>query len=349
MKSANLGPQFVGFSWVLLLKLGRGTLVSSLQRALLREQAGKRWVTCFLYRCYQIYQNGNGNILFPFLSMRSPGFVLPCIDWTQTGLGDLSIGFPLSELGSISNCAAFGSPIKSTSTAGFQRKIVWWTKGGHRTRWGMMLDTYTPVNQHKCAKTHRESRSCSHGFTMGDLMFTPVTGNDPIRANMIQSTQLQTSPSEVFQLACRKPWLRGVQNGVRSQAPALYKEITTTAISITAERSGHCVCASVHFADEPFQRGTGFKSAAKSKEWKSQERLHISNVLRWSRSPSHLGMAQLRITTINSSLLLSKSANRAAAPVEPRLSQGIQLVTASPYATSSSSFFDTFALFKGGH
>ena len=89
MKSANLGPQFVGFSWVLLLKLGRGTLVSSLQRALLREQAGKRWVTCFLYRCYQIYQNGNGNILFPFLSMRSPGFVLPCIDWTQTGLGDL--------------------------------------------------------------------------------------------------------------------------------------------------------------------------------------------------------------------------------------------------------------------
>ena len=81
----------------------------------------------------------------------------------------------------------------------------------------MMLDTYTPVNQHKCAKTHRESRSCSHGFTMGDLMFTPVTGNDPIRANMIQSTQLQTSPSEVFQLACRKPWLRGVQNGVRSQ------------------------------------------------------------------------------------------------------------------------------------
>ena len=130
------------------------------------------------------------------------------------------------------------SPIKSTLMAGFQRKIVWWTKGGHRTRWGMMLDTYTPVNQHKCAKTHRESRSCSHGFTMGDLMFTP--------------------------------------------------------------------------------RGTGFKSAAKSKEWKSQERLHISNVLRWSKSPSHLGMAQLRITTINSSLLLSKSANRAAG--EPRYS-----------------------------
>ena len=65
-------------------------------------------------------------------------------------------------------------------------------------------------------------------------------------------------------------------------------------------------------------RGTGFKSAAKSKEWKSQERLHISNVLRWSKSPSHLGMAQLRITTINSSLLLSKSANRAAG--EPRYS-----------------------------
>ena len=141
MKSANLGPQFVGFSWVLLLKLGRGTLASSLQRALLREQAGKRWVTCFLYRCYQIYQNGNGNILFPFLSMRSPGFVLPCIDWTQTGkkcsakrglrsLHDRAkpIGFPLSELGSISNCAAFGSPIKSTSTAGFQRKIVWFTE-----------------------------------------------------------------------------------------------------------------------------------------------------------------------------------------------------------------------------
>ena len=175
---------------------------------------------------------------------------------------------------------------------------------------------------------------------------------EPIWSNQLS---FKHPPPKFFNLPAVNPGLEAFKmaSGRRSTgsgtAPALYKEITTTAISITAERSGHCVCASVHFADEPFQRGTGFKSAAKSKEWKSQERLHISNVLRWSKSPSHLGMAQLRITTINSSLLLSKSANRAAAPVEPRLSQGIQLVTASPYATSSSSFFDTFALFKGGH
>ena len=84
------------------------------------------------------------------------------------------------------------------------------------------------------------------------------------------------------------------QNGIRSQEhrqpSALYKEITAKAISITAERSGHCVCASVHFADEPFQRGTGFKNAEKSKEWKSQEWLHIRKVSSWSKSPAHLGM-----------------------------------------------------------
>ena len=310
MKSANLGPQFVGFSWVLLLKLGRGTLVSSLQRALLREQAGKRWVTCFLYRCYQILPTRQWKHSFPIPQHEKPRLRAAMqrldTDRPRRSLHDRAkpigfpLGFPLSELGSISNCAAFGSPIESTSTAGFQRKIVWLCLIYKRNQ-GRPQDPlgYDAWYMHSRKPTHRESWSCSHGFTMGDLMFTPVTGNDPIRANMIESTQLQTFPNlpavnpglEAFKMAAGR---RSTGSGT---APALYNDITTTAISITAERSGHCVCASVHFADEPFQRGTGFKSAAKSKEWKSQERLHISNVLRWSKSPSHLGMAQLRITT----------------------------------------------------
>ena len=133
MKSANLGPQFVGFLWVPLLKLRRGTLASSLQRALLREQAGKRWVTCFLYRCYQILAKWQWKHSFP-IPQHEKSRLRAAVHRLDTNrprrsLHDRAkpIGFPLSELGSISNCAAFGSPIKSTSTAGFQRKIVWFT------------------------------------------------------------------------------------------------------------------------------------------------------------------------------------------------------------------------------
>ena len=61
------------------------------------------------------------------------------------------------------------------------------------------------------------------------------------------STCLPFTPGlEAFKMASGR---RSTGSGT---APALYK--STKAISITAERSDHCVCASVHFAHEPFQR-----------------------------------------------------------------------------------------------
>ena len=152
---------------------------------------------------------------------------------------------------------------------------------------------------------------CNHHYNI--LQLSPVT--QPYLPSF--STRLPW-PNLVERRSRDVKMASGRRSTGSGTAPALYKEITTKAISITPERSGHCVCASVHFADEPFQRGTGFKSAEKFKEWKSQEWLHIRKVSSWSKSPTHLGMAQPRITTTNSSLLLSKSANRAAG--EPRYS-----------------------------